>query len=154
MAQQRAKHRARRLIAKRAYYEANKATISERQRQWRAKNAESIRARGVVWNRANPDRLRVYAQRTRERIRLQVLGRYSDGEICCACCGEHRLVFLALDHVDGAGNAHRRAIGHKAGLAFYRWVITAGFPPMFRVLCHNCNCARGWYGRCPHEDER
>jgi hypothetical protein len=28
------------------------------------------------------------------------------------------------------------------------------FPPGFRVLCRNCNGARGFYGYCPHESQR
>ena len=24
----------------------------------------------------------------------------------------------------------------------------------YQLLCHNCNCAKGWYGACPHTEER
>jgi hypothetical protein len=29
-----------------------------------------------------------------------------------------------------------------------------GYPPGFRVLCHNCNMAIGLFGVCPHERGR
>ena len=30
------------------------------------------------------------------------------------------------------------------------WLINERFPEGFRVLCHNCNQAIGYYGECPH----
>ncbi len=37
------------------------------------------------------------------------------------------------------------------GAHLYRWLRNQGWPQGFRILCHNCNMARGFYGRCPHE---
>jgi hypothetical protein len=38
------------------------------------------------------------------------------------------------------------------GRGFYMWLKRQGFPrDDFRLLCHNCNHARGSYGHCPHE---
>jgi hypothetical protein len=50
------------------------------------------------------------------------------------------MAFLVVDHINGEGNKHRKAIG-RTGLNFYRWLRTSGYPPGFRVLCHNCNHA-------------
>jgi hypothetical protein len=33
----------------------------------------------------------------------------------------------------------------------YVWLRDNGWPEGYRVLCHNCNSARGLYGYCPHE---
>jgi hypothetical protein len=33
------------------------------------------------------------------------------------------------------------------------WLIREKLPDGFRVLCHNCNQAIGYYGVCPHESE-
>jgi hypothetical protein len=60
------------------------------------------------------------------------------------------MAFLVVDHINGEGNKHRRAIG-RTGLSFYRWLRTNGYPPGFRVLCHTCNHAYAAYGACPHE---
>lgn len=57
-----------------------------------------------------------------------------------------------MDHIDGAGREHRREIGQGAN-ALYRWLAKNGYPDGFRVLCHNCNSARGFYGYCPHNKE-
>lgn len=94
------------------------------------------------------------AQIDRNRIdRVAALEAYGNA---CSCCGEKRYEFLAIDHIDGSGGAHRRALfGRNAGgAAFYRWLRVNGYPAGFRVLCHNCNMAIGLYHVCPHEVER
>ncbi len=91
----------------------------------------------------------------RQRLRMQVLRHYGGDNLACACCGEWRLPFLALDHIDGGGKEHRKALGPNASTyTMYRWIVNNSYPGGFRVLCHNCNCALGFYGRCPHDDER
>jgi len=70
----------------------------------------------------------------------------------CACCGEWRLEFLTLDHIDGGGNQHRKS--GMTGRKFYLWLKREGFPPGYRVLCMNCNCSIGFYGYCPHQKEK
>lgn len=72
----------------------------------------------------------------------------------CACCGESEMVFLALDHEKGGGNAHRRSLSKNGKMVgsstMYAWVVRNGFPSGFRVLCHNCNFAEA-HGGCPHK---
>lgn len=85
-------------------------------------------------------------------LRLEALTHYSSGKPSCECCGEIRIEFLALDHKDGGGNKHRKEIKND-GNNIYRWVRRNGFPPIFRVLCHNCNSSYGHYGYCPHQKE-
>jgi hypothetical protein len=70
----------------------------------------------------------------------------------CECCGESHHEFLGIDHVNGNGAEHRRSIRKGCGLSFYRWLQAQGYPKEeFRLLCWNCNLARGFYGYCPHE---
>lgn len=72
----------------------------------------------------------------------------------CSCCGEDRLEFMTVDHVNGGGTKHRRDLG--GGTAVYRWIVKNNFPEGFRVLCQNCNWGRRFSkdGLCPHERER
>jgi len=84
-----------------------------------------------------------------KRLRLDVLTHYSSGTPKCACCGETILEFLALDHINGGGQIHRKEIG--SGHSLSRWLIRTGYPEGFQILCHNCNCAKGFYGQCPHQ---
>lgn len=81
----------------------------------------------------------------RQRYRAIVLEHYGGK---CSCCGEHYQQFLAIDHMDGGGSRHRREV---VGSHLYPWLIRNGFPSGYRILCHNCNQARGSYGVCPHE---
>ena len=87
----------------------------------------------------------------RDLLRDRVLVAYGHE---CECCGETRKEFLALDHTDGGGKKHRDSLGLSGGIGFHRWLEKNDFPAIIRILCHNCNCARGYYGYCPHENER
>jgi hypothetical protein len=87
----------------------------------------------------------------RRKARLDVLSHYSNGTPICACCGEDRIEFLAIDIINGDNGVHRRV---GTGHPFYCYLIKNNYPPGYRVLCHNCNSARGLYGYCPHEVER
>lgn len=95
-------------------------------------------------------KLATKARRKRYRLKQRVLSYYSDGTPACACCGEKRIEFLAIDHVDGGGNLQRKSLGLRTGEHFYSYLAQQGYPAGYRVLCHNCNCALGWYGYCPH----
>lgn len=90
-------------------------------------------------------------KRYREALRAEVIAAYGSK---CDCCGEPRHQFLALDHRNGGGTKERRESASNTSTGMYRIARDEGFPTRFRLLCHNCNCARGWYGVCPHETER
>jgi hypothetical protein len=84
--------------------------------------------------------------------RLMVLRFYSKSEVpFCDCCKENHIEFLAIDHIDGGGREHRKKIGNGHMAA---WLIRNGFPKGFKVLCHNCNMAKGFYKQCPHQKAR
>jgi len=87
------------------------------------------------------------------KLRMECLAAYSGNSPKCACCGEGHIEFLAIDHIDGTGSEERERLGLKGGRGWYRHLKKSGFPPGYRVLCHNCNCALGFYGYCPHERE-
>lgn len=64
----------------------------------------------------------------------------------CACCGENTLEFLTIDHINN-GVEDRKKNGGK----LYRWLIKNNFPKgNYQILCYNCNCAKGFFGYCPH----
>lgn len=68
----------------------------------------------------------------------------------CSCCGEDRYEFLAIDHVNGGGGKHRKSLG-SSSRRLPSLVVSSGFPDDYRILCHNCNMAIGFYKKCPHE---
>ena len=90
-------------------------------------------------------------KRWQRKIRIKVLEYYSSGTPHCACCGITQFEFLAIDHIDGGGNAHKKRENINS---LYKWLWKNKLPAGFRVLCNNCNFALGAYGYCPHQDKR
>lgn len=91
-------------------------------------------------------------QRERKWVRkMTCLRHYGGTPPSCACCGEDHPTFLAIDHIEGSGNKHRKEIGSKGGYTFAIWLIKNNFPEGFQVLCHNCNMAIAILGYCPHK---
>ena len=100
------------------------------------------------WRQRTGDRSKIY-QRSWNRKRRKIVIKHYGGK--CKCCGENTFEFLAVDHKEGGGDAHRREVG--SGGKMIEWVIKNDFPPIFQILCHNCNQAIGYYGSCPHKTE-
>ena len=93
-----------------------------------------------------------HKKRAREsfyRKRIACLKFYGGDPPKCDCCGENKLEFLAIDHINGGGTKHKKQLQEK-GSNLYRWLMESNFPEGFRVLCHNCNMSFGFYGYCPH----
>ncbi len=84
-----------------------------------------------------------------KKSRLELLMAY--GGLSCSCrhsngpCGPKPLEHLALDHM----NKRVRKKYPQTGWAICSPLRKAGWPSGFRVLCHNCNMALGFYGKCP-----
>jgi len=87
------------------------------------------------------------AARTFRKQRSIVLQHYGNK---CSCCGEDDPFKLAIDHVAGGGSKMRKV--NQVTNILYSHIIKAGFPPDYRVLCHNCNhSARMGNGVCTHQ---
>ena len=85
------------------------------------------------------------------KLKIETFNHYSNGEPKCECCGETCLPYLVLDHVVGGARAWVKRMGFGGhGPNIYLWLRRNKFPPGYRVLCHNCNSAYGYYGYCPH----
>ncbi len=115
------------------------------------KNRDRIIARSLEWKKNNPEKHKEQHRRYTQRLRARVLAKYGSG---CACCGEARLAFLTIDHIDGGGNKHRKELtGSGSGEHLYRWLRDNNYPSGFQVLCWNCNCGRSLNGGvCPHAE--
>lgn len=69
----------------------------------------------------------------------------------CICCNEETIEFLTIDHINNNGAEDRKNNGKKSGGKLYRWLIKNNFPKEeYQLLCYNCNCAKGFFGYCPH----
>jgi hypothetical protein len=107
--------------------------------EWRERNPKRYRA-SVARRNAKPINVaarNAYSRRRYREQRAAALAHYSDTTPpSCACCRTAYPEFLALDHIDGGGSAHRREVGANR---IYSWLAKHGYPEGFRVLCHNCN---------------
>lgn len=122
--------------------------LRRKERTFRAESLEKRRAWEKAHYAKNRERELARNKARHDALRQEVLTAYGHR---CACCGEEIAEFLAVDHVNGRGARDRRE-SHFTGLALYLWLKRQGFPQDgFRLLCHNCNCARGFYGYCSHE---
>jgi hypothetical protein len=156
-----------------------KICVKERHKKWRQTHREKINENKRDYFRRHPDKQREmtkkyrqthlkkcreneekYAQthkkerrdaekRLRLRDKLKVLNHYSGDPPKCACCGETKLLFLTIDHMEHVGRKKREKI--SSGSVFYRWLVRNNYPDGYQVLCFNCNCGRALNnGICPH----
>jgi hypothetical protein len=73
----------------------------------------------------------------------------------CICCGENELEFLTIDHINNNGAEERKITKQGTGGKLYRWLIKNNFPKdNYQLLCYNCNCAKGFFGYCPHNKSK
>lgn len=103
----------------------------------------------------NPEISRARSRASYLRYKKETMSHYGG---VCQCCGESRLEFLTIDHINQDGAEHRRKMGFDhtcTGLSFYLWLRKNGWPNLgLQVLCANCNSARGSCNTCPHVRER
>lgn len=116
--------------------------------KYRVANREFVRTQNAAYRAQNPEKIRIMKRVQSQNVRDAVFGHYG---MSCACCGEPERAFLAIDHIGGGGNKHRKETGNRGGTKFYRWLRRNGFPEGFRTLCHNCNMAMTIHGTCPHQ---
>lgn len=132
--------------------------LKEIGRDYRRRNPGQNTARFLAWKQRNPEKsaalVRESSRKYRAKLKNQIMAAYGGSSPCCACCGETHREFLAVDHIHGGGNKHRREIG-TLGWDFYKWLVDHKFPEGFQLLCHNCNFAKS-HGACvcPHQKER
>mgnify|MGYP001560669672 CR=1 FL=1 len=107
------------------YYMKNKAYFQQKSRECYEKTKHKIQEK---W------RLK----------RLKVLEYYGKK---CMCCGEEKIEFLAIDHINRDGYKQRNLM--KTNI--YDWITKNKFPKDLQILCHNCNLAKSFYGYCPHK---
>ena len=89
----------------------------------------------------------------RDAVRDQAYQAY--GGYKCNCCGITERAFLSLDHINNDGAKHKRECKLRTGEQLYRWIVKNNFPPMFQVLCMNCQWGkRNNKGICPHQSEK
>ncbi len=123
-------------------------------REWRRSNPGYSTAQSRRWRKANKERsLELNRQSNRRqytKARLAAIEAYGGA---CDCCGENDPHFLQLDHRNEMiPEHHRDPAGRRiSGMRLLKVLRDENYPDYMRLLCGNCNFARGHYGFCPHE---
>jgi hypothetical protein len=158
--------------ANKRWFEKNREKVREYQREYqrrkRSENPEPHREASRKWQQnltpeerrvrwkhyyhsnleRNRKKSRENAKRYFDALREEVLNAYGN---MCKCCGETEKVFLSIDHINGGGNAHRKAVGGSSH-QIYLWLKRFNFPQNdFRCLCMNCQIGYARNGICPHQ---
>lgn len=87
----------------------------------------------------NGKETRILTARQNERRRLKFLVISAYGGKCK--CGERRIEFLCIDHINGGGTKHIVGL-LKNRRDLYTELKKNGFPPGYQVLCQCCNQAK------------
>lgn len=59
----------------------------------------------------------------------------------CSCCDITEIDFLAVDHINGGGQADRKTTD-RSGETMYRFMRDNNYPPGYQIMCHNCNWSK------------
>lgn len=127
---------------KKNYPDAYRKMLDERNEQERLKR--------IYIKENNPEEYKKNREKDRIRklkIRKIVFEYYGNK---CQCCGIDTYEFLCIDHINNDGCIQRQKKGRKD---VYNYAIKNNFPNDLQILCHNCNLAKGIYGKCPHKKE-
>ncbi len=137
--------------------------LKQRERRARLKAAglctkcgkERDNTKYLVCNSCRTKPYYLYTKEMHTKRKLAAFTAY--GGIICVCCKETNPIFLAIDHIEGGGNKHRKSL-YKNGQGFggniYTWLAARNYPPGFQVLCHNCNFGKHINGgTCPHQQK-
>ena len=115
------------------YYRENRDHILERENDRYRRKRESINAKRRG-HRA------VYGYRRGQAIKRDILTHYGGGTPACVWCEESNMTCLSIDHINGRGSEHRKALfgSNKSSVSFYLWLRCEGYPREYRTLCMNC----------------
>lgn len=94
----------------------------------------------------NIDRCRQQKRDADTRLKCTVIKELGNK---CVICGEHRIPFLTVDHINNDGFEHRKTLSksgnHRGvdGHTIYRDIRKQGYPrDKYQILCWNCNCSK------------
>ena len=83
----------------------------------------------------NTERINIAAKKHRNKLRDEAFSVYGKS---CVVCGVSEREFLAFDHINNDGNAHRKK-NPGGSYTVLSDLKKRGWPPEVQVMCHNCN---------------
>lgn len=133
----------------RGRYVVHSAEVNARNNAAYAANREGLLEKRAEHYKAHSDEIQTRTRAYKLALKIEVLTHYSGGKPRCARCPVDEVRFLALDHIKNDGAVHRLRDGVRHS---FLWARKNGFPPVFQVLCHNCNTRKHAELRGPVKD--
>lgn len=123
----------------RNYYQSHKEEQSAHKKAYNKAHPEKQRERNRNYVRTHRKQNYEYVKRKTAELKEEVFTHYGNGKCACVKCGyDEDLRGLVLDHINGNGAQHRKAL-KKTGRAFYALLKRTGYPAGFQTLCAICN---------------
>ena len=93
------------------------------------------------------------------KLKIEVLGKYSNGKPECVCCGFRDIRVLEIDHIRPKMNRKYELTLSKlphvkklAGVNLYSYIKKNNFPVgQYQVLCRKCNNSKADKPDCYHK---
>lgn len=126
-----------------------KSCLKDVGREYYIKNRNRFLEYQKSYRKDNPEKVKLFRRKKNLKIKLKVLIHYGGNPPRCACCGEGIIQFLSIDHINEDGTKHRKKFIGKLSY----WIVKNNFPKGYQILCFNCNCAKGFFGYCPHKSK-
>ena len=153
---QRPEVKERHIIQERLRRESKNEELKQQQRDKYHNNEvhrKAMKDYGKWYRTQNTESIKIKDHKRKLKLKFDVFSHYSNGNIKCSCCAETEFMFLSLDHINGGGNRHRKAL-RKSGINFYAWLIRTGYPSGYSIMCMNCNWGKRMNNDiCPHKTQ-
>lgn len=115
---------------------------------WNCNSGKFLNGGNCPHKEYKPKEVKTINDRCVRKCKDEVFNKY--GGYNCACCGETNKLLLNIDHINNDGKEHRDK--QKTGYRLCIWIRKNNYPPIFQILCWNCNIGRSRNnGICPHK---
>jgi hypothetical protein len=115
-------HKVERKLYQAEYYQSHRDEVLERTHTRNRVKAKEINLQNAVSN---------------QKVRVDVLTHYGNGQCVCVKCGYDDMRALTIDHINGNGKEERKKTRNK-GVNFYGWLQRNCYPEGYQTLCANC----------------
>jgi len=116
------------------YLRKNRSKILERDREYNRLHKEERLKYFREYCRTHKKETNKYSVEYKRALRVKVLRHYGNGKLACVRCGFDDRRALSIDHINGNGAEHRRALTEEISV----WLTARNYPLGFQTLCMNC----------------
>ena len=119
-------------------------------REWRKEHPGYYGKSNITakqWHQSHADEINKQKRARNLALKREVVLHYSSGSGQCKRCGFDDVRALSIDHINGGGEKHKRAIKKVSGSLFYLWLKQNNYPLGYQVFCMNCQLIKAMENR-------